>query len=139
MALELNHLFPTRKGNGVESIYLINGGGDRCQFGRQWLRFYTGNNLPAHRFRKGHAIPKNISSNHAYIKYLDLTSPEWATPLFFQRDLISLQSVGEFTGWAEFSPDGNTLLGLSWTGVADLCRAPSWEEIEAKEKERKAP
>ena len=50
-----------------------------------------------------------------------------------QRQLLSLQSVGEFTGWTEFSPDGNTLLGLSWTGVADLYRAPTWQEIEAEE------
>jgi WD40 repeat protein len=56
-----------------------------------------------------------------------------------QRQLISLQSDGGFKGWTQFSPDGNTLLGLSWPGVADLYRAPSWEEIEAKEKEPKAP
>jgi len=56
-----------------------------------------------------------------------------------QRDLISLQSVGEFTGWTGFSPDGNTLLGLSWSGVADLYRAPSWEEIETEEKGQRAP
>jgi len=56
-----------------------------------------------------------------------------------QRQLISLQSVGEFTGWTQFSPDGNTLLGLSWSGVADLYRAPSWEEIAAEEKEQETP
>lgn len=51
-----------------------------------------------------------------------------------QRELLSLQSIGEYTGWTEFSPDGNTLLGLSWSGVADLYRAPTWEEIEAEER-----
>jgi WD40 repeat protein len=56
-----------------------------------------------------------------------------------QRQLISLQSVGNWTGWTQFSPDGNTLLGLSWAGVADLYRAPSWEEIEAAEGEQKTP
>ena len=56
-----------------------------------------------------------------------------------QRQLISLQSVGDFKGWTQFSPDGNALLGLSWSGVADLYRAPSWEEIESNEGEQKTP
>jgi WD40 repeat protein len=56
-----------------------------------------------------------------------------------QRQLISLQSDGGFKGWTQFSPDGNTLLGLSWSGVADLYRAPSWEEIEAEEEGQRAP
>jgi WD40 repeat protein len=56
-----------------------------------------------------------------------------------QRQLLSLPSDGGFKGWTEFSPDGNTLLGLSWSGVADLYRAPSWEEIETEEKGEKAP
>lgn len=56
-----------------------------------------------------------------------------------QRQLISLPSVGDFKGWIQFSPDGNTLLGLSWQGVADFYRAPSWEEIEAEEREQKTP
>ena len=56
-----------------------------------------------------------------------------------ERDLISLKSVGEFTGWTGFSPDGNTLLGLSWTGVVDLYRAPSWDEIAAEERTEKRP
>jgi WD40 repeat protein len=52
-----------------------------------------------------------------------------------QRGLLSLHSQGRFTGWTEFSPDGNTLLALSWHGLAELWRAPSWAEIEAAEKE----
>jgi WD40 repeat protein len=50
-----------------------------------------------------------------------------------QRGLLSLRSRGKFTGWTEFSPDGNTLLSLSWHGVAELWHAPSWAEIEAAE------
>jgi WD40 repeat protein/tRNA A-37 threonylcarbamoyl transferase component Bud32 len=48
-----------------------------------------------------------------------------------QRDLLSLHSDGAFTGWTQFSPDGNTILALSWHGLAELWRAPSWETIEA--------
>jgi WD40 repeat protein len=56
-----------------------------------------------------------------------------------QRGLLSLRSRGKFTGWIEFSPDGNTLLALSWHGLAELWHAPSWAEIEAAEKQQKAP
>ena len=56
-----------------------------------------------------------------------------------QRGLLSLRSRGAFTGWTEFSPDGNTLLALSWEGVAELWHAPSWAEIEAAEKGRVTP
>ena len=52
-----------------------------------------------------------------------------------QRELICLDAVGNWTMWTGFSPDGNTLAALSWDGVADLWHAPSWEEIEAAEKE----
>ena len=55
------------------------------------------------------------------------------------RDLLSLYSEGHYTGWTEFSPDGNTLLAVSWDGVAELWRAPSWAEIEAEEKGRAVP
>lgn len=51
-----------------------------------------------------------------------------------QRELLSLHSAGAFTGWTEFSPDGNTLLAVSWHGLAELWRAPSWETIEAIER-----
>jgi hypothetical protein len=36
------------------------------------------------------------------------------------------------------SPDGK-LLALNWHGLAELWHAPSWAEIEAAEKEHKAP
>lgn len=51
-----------------------------------------------------------------------------------RRSLLSLRSRGRFTTWLEFSPDGNTLLALSWHGQAELWHAPSWAEIEAAEK-----
>jgi WD40 repeat protein len=50
-----------------------------------------------------------------------------------QRDLIRLDGVGNWTLWTGFSPDGNTLVALSWHGVAELWHAPSWEDIEAAE------
>jgi WD40 repeat protein len=52
-----------------------------------------------------------------------------------QRELIRLDGVGNWTMWTGFSPDGNTLAALSWHGVAELWHAPSWEEIEAAEKQ----
>jgi len=56
-----------------------------------------------------------------------------------ERDLIALYTRGGWMGWTEFSPDGNTLLAVSWYGVANLFRAPSWEEIEGAEKGQAAP
>ena len=50
------------------------------------------------------------------------------------RDLLGLYNQGILIGWTEFSPDGNTLLGVSCYGVVNLYRAPSWAEIEAAEK-----
>jgi WD40 repeat protein len=55
------------------------------------------------------------------------------------RELERIPALGTNNLSVALSPDGNTLLGLSWSGVADLYRAPSWAEIEANEKERKAP
>jgi WD40 repeat protein len=55
------------------------------------------------------------------------------------RGLLSLRSQSSFTGWIEFSPDGNTLLALSWFGLTELWRAPSWAEIEAAEKGQRTP
>ena len=56
-----------------------------------------------------------------------------------ERDLLSLYSDGPWTGWIEFSPDGNMLLAVSWEGVTELWRAPSWTEIEVAEKGGLAP
>jgi WD40 repeat protein len=56
-----------------------------------------------------------------------------------QRPLIGLQSDGGWTSWTTFSPDGNTLLALTWGGVAELYRAPSWEEIAREEKGQGVP
>jgi WD40 repeat protein len=55
------------------------------------------------------------------------------------RDLLSLHGHGAWTQWIEFSPDGNALLAVSYFGVADLWRAPSWAEIEQAEKSRRTP
>jgi len=52
-----------------------------------------------------------------------------------QRDLLSLRGQGSVVMRPEFSPDGNTLMATSWEGIVELWRAPSWEEIEAAEKE----
>jgi serine/threonine protein kinase/dipeptidyl aminopeptidase/acylaminoacyl peptidase len=55
------------------------------------------------------------------------------------RDLLGLYNEGYYIYWTEFSPDGNTLLGVSWYGVVNLYRAPSWAEIEAAEKGKAIP
>ena len=53
-----------------------------------------------------------------------------------ERELLSLPCAGPWPGWIEFSPDGNTLLSVSWSsGVAKLWHAPSWADIEAAENE----
>jgi WD40 repeat protein len=51
-----------------------------------------------------------------------------------QRELLSLQGEGDFFLHVAFSPDGSTLMASSFTGIAHLWRAPSWEEIETAEK-----
>ena len=56
-----------------------------------------------------------------------------------QRSLLSLPSGNKFASWIEFSPNGNTLLALSFHGLAELWHAPSWEEIEAAGKAEAAP
>jgi len=55
------------------------------------------------------------------------------------RDLLGLYNQGSYIGWTEFSPDGNNLLGVSFYGVVNLYRAPSWAEIEAAEKGMQGP
>jgi eukaryotic-like serine/threonine-protein kinase len=55
------------------------------------------------------------------------------------RDILGLYNQGSWIGWTEFSPDGNTLMGVSWYGVVNLYQAPSWAEIEAAEKGRDTP
>ena len=56
-----------------------------------------------------------------------------------QQQLLGLRSEGAFTGWTEFSPDGNTVLALSWHGLAELWRAPTWEAIAAMEQSEVLP
>jgi len=51
--------------------------------------------------------------------------------------LLKLGSRGAATYVARFSPDGNSLVAISWFGQVDLWRAPSFAEIEQMEKEPK--
>jgi WD40 repeat protein len=51
-----------------------------------------------------------------------------------QRELLSLPQEGRFFAEVSFSPDGNTLQATSFSGLAHLWRAPSWEEIKGAEK-----
>ena len=56
------------------------------------------------------------------------------------RDVATLPGEpGLFFHHIGCSPDGNMLFADSFQGVAVLWRAPSWEEIEAKEREQRAP
>ena len=56
--------------------------------------------------------------------------------LVAHRELLSLQGEGQYFMHLTFSPDGNTLVAVSLDGIAHLWRAPSWEEIEAAEKNK---
>jgi WD40 repeat protein len=49
--------------------------------------------------------------------------------------LLNLEGHGSYFDSVAFSPDGNILAASNWRGVFHLWRAPSWAEIEAKEKE----
>ena len=53
--------------------------------------------------------------------------------------VATLPGVEGFFAHLGFSPDGNTLFAASLEGTTLLWRAPSWEEIEAKEKRERAP
>jgi WD40 repeat protein/predicted Ser/Thr protein kinase len=55
-----------------------------------------------------------------------------------QRELLTLQGEGHYFMHVTCSPDGNTLAATSFTGVAHLWHAPSWEEIEAAERDKSA-
>jgi len=56
------------------------------------------------------------------------------------RELLSLPGEGELLfAPVAFSPDGSTLMAMSFAGIAHLWRAPSWEEIEAAEKRQMTP
>ena len=55
------------------------------------------------------------------------------------RDVATLPGEPEFFPRLGFSPDGNTLFAGSVGLKTLLWRAPSWEEIEAKEREASAP
>jgi len=53
------------------------------------------------------------------------------------RELLSLQGKGQYFVGFGFSPDGNTLIGTTLSGVANLWRVPSWAEIEEAEPQSK--
>jgi WD40 repeat protein len=55
------------------------------------------------------------------------------------RDVATLPGEPGWFSRIGFSPDGNTLFAASLEGTALFWRAPSWEVIEAKEKEKRAP
>lgn len=55
------------------------------------------------------------------------------------REVLSLPGRGEFFGQVVFSPDGSLLAAISLSGIANLWRAPSWQEIEAAEKADAGP
>jgi WD40 repeat protein len=47
--------------------------------------------------------------------------------------VATLEGRGSLFVFAAFSPDGNTIGARNLKGVLYLWRAPSWEEIEARE------
>jgi WD40 repeat protein len=49
------------------------------------------------------------------------------------RELLTLPADGQFFLDLTFSPDGNTLVATSLDGKAHFWRAPSWEQIAARE------
>ena len=54
--------------------------------------------------------------------------------LVTQRELLSLPGEGQYFIYLTFSPDGNTLVAITFDGIAHVWRAPSWEEIAVAEK-----
>ena len=50
------------------------------------------------------------------------------------QELLTLEGEGSLFYRTAFSPDGNVLGSMNWSGVLHLWRAPSWAEIEAAEK-----
>jgi WD40 repeat protein len=52
------------------------------------------------------------------------------------REILSLQGRGNWYLHVTFSPDGNTLTATALSGCTEVWHAPSWEEIEAVERER---
>jgi WD40 repeat protein len=54
------------------------------------------------------------------------------------QDVFTLEGQGTGYIGVGFSPDGNTLVWGNQTGVLQLWRAPTWEEINAAEAKEKA-
>jgi WD40 repeat protein len=58
-----------------------------------------------------------------------------------RREILTLQTQGDGDTFFQIacSPDESTLAATSFTGVAHLWRAPSWEEIAAAERKGARP
>ena len=54
------------------------------------------------------------------------------------QDVLTLSAEGSIFGPTQFSPDGNTIGTMSYDGFLNIWRAPSWDEINAAEAERKS-
>jgi eukaryotic-like serine/threonine-protein kinase len=74
----------------------------------------------APRLVTGGSTPKDA------VKLWDLTT---------QREILSLPGEGKWYLHVALSPDGNTLAATALSGCTDVWHAPSWEDIEAAEKE----
>jgi WD40 repeat protein/serine/threonine protein kinase len=54
------------------------------------------------------------------------------------QELLTLEGAGSLFYVTAFSPDGNAVSTMSYEGVLNIWRAPSWEEINAAEAREKA-
>jgi WD40 repeat protein len=80
--------------------------------------------------RDGRRLVATGTSPHGLVKIWDVETG---------RDMATLPGEPGWFWRIGFSPDGNTLFATSLEGTALLWRAPSWEEIEAKEKDKRVP
>jgi WD40 repeat protein len=69
------------------------------------------------------------SNGQEAIKIWDLPSHE---------AVATLRGNGSFFSYTAFSPDGNNIGARNWSGVIHIWSAPSWEQIEASERVRRA-
>ena len=105
-AIKLQDLFPPREGAKVRSETMSVGNVALSADGR---RLATGR-----------------SGARDAVKLWDLAT---------QRERLSLPGEDNYLpAHVAFSPDGYTLVAVSFAGIANLWRAPSWAEIEAAEK-----
>jgi WD40 repeat protein len=55
------------------------------------------------------------------------------------QEVLTLEGQGSIFGHTLFSPDGRTLASRNGDGMLHLYRAPTWDEIEQREKGQAAP